>query len=141
METHGGSTSGPKQRSRGESLGASGGRAVSVKVHEETQIERGWTFRVTWGGGPAGARASTAATEGSEPPGGVEIELRLDWHDYEHWSHGAASPSDVARVVMECAVANVPAGVPVFRAGRRVDASTLRRVVPGLDEMVRERMG
>jgi len=125
METHGGSMSGPKPRSRGDSLGEQGGRAASVTVHEEKQIERGWMFRVTW--------------RGAE--GGVEIELRLDWHDYEHWSHGAVSPSEVARAVVECAITGSATEAGVFRAGKRLDASTLRRVVPGLDEMVRERLG
>lgn len=135
-----------------------------VHIHEETQLERGWSFRVTW----ADARADplhdqpAEAPVRAEPPhatavGRVQIELRLDWHDYEHWSHGVAPPSEVARVVMECVrealEANRPTGAEappaaattgpaeMLRSGRRVDASTLRRLVPGLDEMVRERLG
>jgi hypothetical protein len=107
----------------------------SVTVHEETQTERGWTFRLTWVG--AASERDEVRGRGVALGGERSVMLTLGWHDYEHWSHGMSAPMDVARAVLEAALEERPElAVP-----GRVDASTLRRMVSGLDSLVRERLG
>lgn len=90
-----------------------------VEVHEERAVDRGWSFRVTVAGQGAAVH---------------EMTLTLSWHDYEHWSHGSAAPAHVARIALEAAA---QAGA-LESPPRRLDASTLRRMTPGLDDRIRE---
>lgn len=115
----------------------------TVTVHEETQNERGWSFRLTWvaSGSVPGerqvGRGGPAGTAGIALGGERTVLLSLGWHDYEHWSHGMAAPMDVARAALESALEERPdLALPA-----RVDASTLRRLVGGLDALMRERLG
>lgn len=62
------------------------------------------------------------------------IDLRLDWTDYDHWSHGRLTPSEVAAGALRCAAALAGAD----RIPDRVDASSLRRLAPGLDDHIGE---
>lgn len=95
------------------------GPTPTVEVHEEHATERGWSFRVTVLAPGAGA---------------TDLTLTLSWHDYEHWSHGTSAPARVARAVLEAAAEAGALNEPPAR----VDASTLRRITPGLDDRVRE---
>lgn len=102
-----------------------------VTVHEETESPHGWKFRVSLAG--AGVAAKGAGNGGSAV---FECSLHLSWHDYEHWSHGTTPPARVAEVVLDSAMELDPElAVPP-----KLDAATLRRRVPGLDEAVRERL-
>ncbi len=111
----------------------------TVTVHEETLSDRGWSFRLTW----VAAGRSEAEAEAGHSGRGIavggerSVVLSLGWHDYEHWSHGMSAPMDVARAVLEASLEERPE----LALSHRVDASTLRRMVGGLDAMVRERLG
>jgi hypothetical protein len=87
-----------------------------VLVRTETETARGWTF----------------AAQVPRGHDSAEITLTLSWADYEHWSHGAFSPSSVARAVLEA----------LLEAGKdpaeRLDASTARRMVRDFDQRVRD---
>lgn len=115
----------------------------TVTVHEETQNDRGWSFRLTWVAAGSGSSERNADGGGMTRTGGIALGgertvlLSLGWHDYEHWSHGMAAPMDVARAALESALEERPdLALPA-----RVDASTLRRLVGGLDALMRERLG
>lgn len=90
--------------------------SAEITVLAETEASRAWEFDIQI---TSGRDART-------------IQLRLDWTDYDHWSRGRISPSDVAAGALRCAI--VIAGLEVIRD--RVDASSLRRLAPGLDERV-----
>ncbi len=89
---------------------------TQFEVRSETEGPRGWTFDVQF----------------ADERGVRTIELRLDWTDYDHWSHGSLTPSDVAVGALKCAAALV--GAPEIPA--RLDASILRRLAPGFDEHI-----
>lgn len=89
---------------------------LSIRALSEAEAVRGWLFDV----------------EIDRPGGAVCCDVALSWVDYEHWCHGAASPSRVAEAVVR---AVVEAGVDV---PARFDASTARRWVRELDARVRE---
>lgn len=99
----------------------------AVKVLTEREVPGGWIFDVQFG---------PASTDAQSLPS--HVDLRLSWVDYEHWSHGSAAPERVALAVVEALLEFKPeVALP-----RRLDASTARRMVPGLlDERVRERVG
>jgi hypothetical protein len=105
-----------------------------VTVEREESMARGWAFDVTIRASPP-ARAPAA---GSDHPAPAESRHRvsLSWADYEHWSHGAAPPEQVARVVVEALLeAGVPDPLP-----DRFDAATARRWVRDIDERIRQRL-
>ena len=92
----------------------------NVAVKTEVETDRGWSFRV-------------AVREDDAAPAS-EHELLLSWVDYEHWTHGLASPSRVAEVV----VTTVRDAKPDLQLPPKFDASTCRRWVRDLDARVRE---
>src|SRR5690606_31308076 len=77
-----------------------------VTVLTEEEAARGWVFTV----------------ESSAPAGARTVQVRLDWSDYEHWSRGRLTPSEVIRGVVACAASIVGAdAIP-----ERCDAAMLR---------------
>lgn len=62
------------------------------------------------------------------------VSMTLAWVDYEYWSHGTASPSRVAEIVVHAVMQAEPARV----IPDRFDASTARRWIADLDQLVRE---
>lgn len=62
------------------------------------------------------------------------VFMNLAWVDYEYWSHGTASPSRVAEIVLHAVLLAEPARV----IPDRFDASTARRWIGDLDQRVRE---
>lgn len=87
---------------------------ASVSVHEEQETPYGWEFAVD----------VTAADHARRH------RVHLSWQDYERWSHGTAAPAEVVRLMMQW-VSSRP-GCASLRD--RLDASTLCRTFPGLDE-------
>lgn len=107
-----------------------------ITVHEETQSDRGWSFRLTWAGTHAGKAIGVGPAPEIRESAERTVTLNLGWHDYEHWSHGIAAPMDVARAVLDAALEERPdLALPA-----KIDASTLRRMVGGFDALVRERL-
>lgn len=89
---------------------------TGVRILEERSVHRAWLFQVELGIGVSNRI----------------VEIRLDWADYEHWSRGRLTPSEVIAGVIACAIAI--AGIETIPPC--CDASTLRRLAPGLDERV-----
>ena len=92
-----------------------------VDVGAETEMAGGWSYqvRVAW-------------------PDGVETEhvITLSWSDHDHICAGAAPPSKVVEIMVDLMTRELDAEhVP-----QRLDASTLRRVIPDLDERIRARL-
>jgi hypothetical protein len=85
-----------------------------VRVESERERASGWQFEVVVVG--TGERRT----------------LTLSWADHERWTGGARPPSEtaerVARFVVERGL--------LARLRERFDASTVRRIDPGLDEAV-----
>ena len=95
---------------------------TEIEVATERDAPHGWIFVVH-----VPAESGGGATRRS-------IEMTLSWVDYEFWSHGAASPSRVAEMVVRAVLASDPARV----LPDRFDASTARRWARDLDRRVRE---
>jgi len=108
-----------------------------ITVHEESQTDRGWSFRLTWAGAHAGRAIGVGHADEDRQSAERTVTLNLGWHDYEHWSHGMAAPMDVARSVLEAALEERPE----LALPPKIDASTLRRMVEGFDALVRKRLG
>lgn len=97
----------------------------NIRVLSEAEGFRGWLFVVAV---PADARENAGGEQ--------QVEVTLSWQDYEYWSHGVRSPSRVAEVVVRAVMEAQPERV----LPGRFDASTARRWVRELDDMVREEM-
>lgn len=91
----------------------------NIRVLTEVDAAQAWRFKIAV---PADAGHAT------------EISVVLSWVDYEYWSHGQASPSRVAEVVVR-ALLDAQPDRPLPTS---FDASTARRWVRDLDERVRE---
>lgn len=57
-----------------------------VEIQTERPVERGWEYliEIHWDDGDATAHA-----------------VRMDWSDFEHWSHGRLAPSAVAQAALD----------------------------------------
>lgn len=105
--------------------------APTVCVEREEAMARGWAFDViVRDQRPASVPAASSA------PADSRHRVSLSWADYEHWSHGAAAPEQVARVVVEALLeAGIPDPLPDC-----FDAATARRWVRDIDERIRQRL-
>jgi len=90
---------------------------VKATIQSERATSHGWEFNA---GVESGAGVSTHI-------------VSLDWADHDHWSGGAVPPSRVAEAVLRVAAAHLPGG----GTPSRFNASTLRRMLPNLDALVR----
>ncbi|MCA9298914.1 MAG: hypothetical protein KDA28_07600, partial [Phycisphaerales bacterium] len=62
--------------------------------------------------------------------------VSLSWVDHDHWSGGVCPPSKVVETLLEVLLDDPPVGgIP-----RRFDASSIRRLMPAIDESVRARL-
>lgn len=91
-----------------------------IRIEGEHETSNGWlyTFTVDW--------ADAGATD---------HELTLSWVDHEHLVGGAVTPSVVARVSGTIAATHFGAGA----LPERFDVSSLRRMIPGFDNLLRDR--
>lgn len=90
-------------------------------VITEYESERGWRYDVT-----VTLNGDTSVHS-----------VTLDWSDHDHWSGGATPPSEVVLAVVSVAVRELgPDRLP-----SAFDASTLRRLLPDLDVLVKESIG
>lgn len=57
-----------------------------VEIQTERAVDRGWEYQIAihWDEGDTTVHA-----------------VRMDWSDFEHWSHGRLAPSSVAQVALE----------------------------------------
>lgn len=94
---------------------------VRVEVLDERETGFGWEFRVR-------------ATAGEGVVG--EHEVRLSWVDHDYWSGGACPAARVVGAVVEYLyeVSNAE-HIPA-----RIDASTVRRRHPEIDELLAARL-
>lgn len=92
-----------------------------VEVLDENETGMGWRFRVriTRDGGIA-----------------TEHEVRLSWVDHDFWSGGASAPARVVQALMEYVIERGP----VEAIPDRVDASTIRRRHPEVDDVLGTRL-
>jgi hypothetical protein len=92
----------------------------TVRIEHEAEAPRGWTFT-----------ANVASAESTRT-----IELRLDWSDYEYWSGGRLTPTEVAECALMCALERLP----LSEIPARTDASLLRRHIADFDELLTQRL-
>jgi hypothetical protein len=92
---------------------------VLIRIEGEHETVNGWlyTFAVDW--------------TDAKP---TDHELTISWVDHEHLVGGSVTPSMLARVSAEIAAGYFGAGA----MPERFDVSSLRRVIPGFDSMVRD---
>jgi hypothetical protein len=95
-----------------------GPESPDVTVLSEDEVARGWRF-------------SISIKTGKESR---SIQLRLDWSDYNLWSQGRLSPAEVAVGVVACAAELLG----VDSLPEQVDAATLRRIAPSLEDRLDE---
>ncbi len=90
---------------------------MRVEVISEREEENGWKFSVMFGK--------------------QECELSLSWADYNLWSpDGTLPPANIADAVIRVMLDHGPPEVPV-----RLDASLLRRLIDGGDQLVHQQLG
>lgn len=87
-----------------------------VVVVSESEHGRGWRF----------------IAEIEEPGASRNVEMTLSWADHERWSGGAKPPSEVAEQALRFAALNIL----LPRLGSKFDASTIRRMAPGLEDFL-----
>lgn len=92
-----------------------------VEVLDERETGVGWEFRVRI------VRDMGEATD---------HEVRLSWVDHDFWSGGACPASRVVGAIVEYLVETVGAE----RVPQRIDASTIRRRHPKIDETLSIRL-
>lgn len=97
----------------------------NIRVLTESEARQGWLFVMAV---PADASEAAGAEQ--------QIELSLSWQDYEYWSHGMRSPSNIAEVVVRALIQACPDRL----LPSKFDASTARRWVRNLDDLVREEL-
>jgi len=93
-----------------------------IIVESEEEAGEGWRFFV---------RVDPADGQGRS----LRIELTLSWADYDFWSGGVRSPSDVALDVMRFLIEKSTESL--FEIPKRFDASIVRRLFPGADKTLR----
>ena len=93
----------------------------TVSIDRETETDAGWCF----------------SCRGELPDGSERsIELGLSWADYDHWApDGSVPPQRVA-----AAVVGLLLNQDEPPARDRIDAALLRRLVPGADAMIQDRV-
>ncbi len=103
---------------------AMSGRSA-VRVGPETETERGWSYEATlaWS-----ADRSTRHT------------VTLSWADHDLLSAGFSPPSRTVEVALGVVVEAGEASLGAGRLPPRFDISTLRRLLPGFDDLVQERL-
>ena len=90
---------------------------MQVEVISELEQENGWKFSVTFGE--------------------QACELSLSWSDYNFWSPGGTlPPANIADAVARVMLEHGPSEIPI-----RLDASLLRRLIDGGDQLVRQQLG
>ena len=100
---------------------------LRAEAEAESDTDRGWRFDLA-----LYRRATPVAPEETVR----RFVLTLSWQDYERWCAGAMPPSRVAESVARCAASRLgPEALP-----DHADASTLRRLVPTLDDDLRARL-
>lgn len=87
-----------------------------VVVVSETEHGRGWRF----------------VAEIQQPGAVGNVEMTLSSADHERWSGGAKPTSEVAAQALRFAVSH--ALLP--KLGSKFDASTIRRMAPGLEDFL-----
>ncbi|MFT5424083.1 MAG: hypothetical protein ACI89L_001875 [Phycisphaerales bacterium] len=97
----------------------------SVEVGEELETARGWRYevRVFWEGGRL-----------------TEHTADLSWADHDYWSGGSKAPSRVIEAVVHAAAITLGPTTDYGGLPERFNAASLRRLVAGFDERVRERL-
>lgn len=90
----------------------------TVRIVQEEEAPRAWRFTV----------------EVNAERHSRTIQIELGWADYDHWSRGRLTPTEVIQGVLACALSTVM----LTDLPNALDASTLRRLAPGLDDRVSE---
>lgn len=90
----------------------------TVRVLQEEEAPRAWRFVVEV------ALGDDVRT----------VSITLGWADYNHWSQGRLTPTEVIQGVVTCAVCMLS----LQDLPDEIDASTLRRLAPGLEHRVGE---
>jgi hypothetical protein len=111
-------------REHDERRGVTGVTGVAVTVGPETESARGWRFDVSASDNASGSGGPASAT------------VFLSWVDYDHWSRGSAPPARVVQAALTIAAERL--GSECVTDG--LDLSSLRRRVPGFDELLRDRL-
>lgn len=100
----------------------SAGEATAIQIGPETETGRGWSYEVTIDRSP------------DQP---TRHEVTLSWADHDLLSGGFHPPSRSVEAALAVAIAR---GERLARLPDRFDVSTLRRMIEGFDELVREKM-
>jgi len=95
------------------------------RIGHETETDRGWSYDVTVhrAGGP-----------------GTRHTVTLSWADHDLLSGGLHPPSRTMRAAMRVLVGVDPSVIDPSGLPSRFDLSTLRRMIAGFDDAVRDRM-
>lgn len=100
----------------------SAGETTAIHIGPETETGRGWSYRVTIDRLP------------EEP---LPYEVSLSWSDHDLLSGGFHPPSKTVEAAITVAISRVEL---FARLPARFDVSTLRRMIPGFDGLVREKL-
>ncbi len=93
------------------------GEDLDIRITDETDVPRGWSFTATIAG--PGHRSTH--------------DVRLSWVDYDHWSRGSAPPVRVVELCLRFLVERIAEGT----LPPRFDVATMVRRHPELDEHLR----
>ena len=96
---------------------------ATISIESEKERGEGWLFIIL------------VHTSGQPDIEDRRFEITLSWADYDYWSGGLRSPSQVARDCLEFALdqsSKTGTTIP-----GRFDASTLRRLFPDTDSYLR----
>lgn len=91
-----------------------------VRVEQERDTERGWSFHVLIDAEPDPLRRT----------------IRLSWVDHEYWSHGGTGPSRVILALVEFLLER--GGLDTL--GESFDAAAVRRLHPDVDRELPQRL-
>jgi hypothetical protein len=89
---------------------------ATIHIGEEMEMIRCWQYPV---------RVQTRRNQ-------YEFTVRLDWLDYDHWSHGRVSPS----VVVDAVIRFMLTKQPPEEMSERFDCAKLRMLYPEMDEVL-----
>lgn len=87
---------------------------ATIHIGEESELTNCWQYEVQ-----VTTRRNT-----------YDFTVRLNWSDYDHWSHGRVSPSVVVHAVMRFILDKQP---PEEMA-QQFDCAKLRMMYPEMDE-------
>jgi hypothetical protein len=96
-------------------------RETPILLGPETETPRGWSYRVTLHRSPD--RASTHT-------------VTLSWADHDQLSAGLVPPSRTVEAALAVVLRH---GEGIDRLPSTFDIATLRRMIAGFDDLVRER--